>query len=52
MHRYPTPSTIKRITLLGTDVEAEGEMTTNNFYLTIPDAPMDERATVFKFELE
>jgi alpha-L-fucosidase len=52
MHRYPTPAPIKRITLLGTDIEAEGEMTTNNFYLTIPEAQMDEIATVFKFELE
>ncbi len=51
-HRYPIPSKVKRITLLGTDIEAEFKPGTDKFLLTIPDAPMDEIATVFKFELE
>ena len=52
VHRYPTPTPIKRITLLGTDIEAEGELTDQSFYLTIPEGPMDEIATVFKMKLE
>lgn len=51
-HRYCPHSEIKRITLLGTDVQAEYELTDENFTLTIPNAPMNELATVFKFELE
>ncbi len=51
-HRYPTPTPIKRITLLGTDIEAVGELTDQTFYLTIPEGPMNEMATVFKMELE
>ena len=52
MHRYPTPSPIKRITLLGTNVEVKWELTTNHFYLTMPNTEMNDIATVFKFELE
>lgn len=51
-HRYPTRSPIKRVTLLGTNTEVEWELTTNHFYLTIPEVEMNELATVFKFELE
>ncbi|MFI3321266.1 MAG: alpha-L-fucosidase [Rikenellaceae bacterium] len=51
-HRYPTRGKVKRVTLLGTDTEAKFEVTTNNAYITIPDVPMNEIATVFKFELE
>jgi alpha-L-fucosidase len=51
-HRYPTPSPIKRITLVGSDVAAEWEMTDDTFHLIIPDAPMNDMATVFKMELE
>ena len=42
---------IKRITVVGTDTEAEWRMGLRNFFLTVPDAEMDEIATVFKFEL-
>lgn len=52
IHRYPTPSPIKRITLMGTDTEVKWELTTNNFYLTMPDVEMNDIATVFRFELE
>lgn len=51
-HRYPTPTPVKRITLLGTKIEAEWELTDRTFYLTIPEGPMNEMATVFKMELE
>ncbi len=51
-HRYPAPGKVKRVTLLGSDVEATFVYGTNRCSLTIPDAPMDEIATVFKFELE
>jgi len=52
MHRYPTPTPIKRVTLLGTDTEVKWELTTSDFYLTMPQAEMNAIATVFKFELE
>ena len=52
MHRYPTPSTFKRITLLGTNDEVKWELTTNHFYLTMPNTDMNDIAFVFKFELE
>lgn len=51
-HRYPMYSKIKRVTLLGSDVEAKFKVDSDNVFLTIPDAEMDEFATVFKFELE
>ncbi len=51
-HRYPTPTPIKRVTLLGSDVEVEYYPSTDRALLVIPDAEMDEMATVFKFELE
>ena len=50
--RYPAPSKIKRVTLLGTDIEAKYEGSDNSCYLTIPQAEMNPMATVFKFELE
>ena len=52
IHHYHPTSPIKKVTLLGTDVEAEWEATTSTFYLTMPDVEMNEIATVFKFELE
>lgn len=51
-HRYPLYSSLKRVTVLGSEVEAKCEIDSDNVWLTIPDAPMDELATVFKFELE
>ena len=44
-------SPIKRIVVLGTDITAKWEDTGRSCYLTVPD-PMNEWATVFKFELE
>jgi len=52
MQRDCTPTPIKRVTLLGTNVEVKTEMTTETFYLTMPDVEMNDMATVFKFELE
>lgn len=52
LHRYAPPTKVKRVTLLGTDIEASYEGELNDCILTIPEAPMDEMATVFKFELE
>ena len=49
---HPVTSPIKRIVVLGTNVTAQWKDTGSSFYLTIPDAPMNELATVFKFELE
>ncbi|RTE54018.1 alpha-L-fucosidase [Arenibacter aquaticus] len=51
-HRYSPHSAIKRIVLLGTDTEVEYDLNDENFKLIIPEAPMDEIATVLKFELE
>ena len=51
-HRNIPPSPIKNVTLLGTDVQVEWELTPESFYLTMPDSGMNEMATVFKFELE
>ena len=52
IHRDCTPTPIKRVTLLGTDIEVKTEMTTETFFLTMPEVKMNEMATVFKFELE
>ena len=52
IHRYPTTSPIKRITLMGINTEVDWELTSNNFYLTMPESEMNDIATVFKFELE
>lgn len=51
-HRYPTNSPIKKITVLGTEEEVEWELTTNDFYLQLPEVDLNEMATVLKFELE
>ncbi len=50
-HSYYPEKGIKRITVLGTDVEASWKFGLRNFYLTVPDAEMNEIANVFKFEL-
>jgi len=42
---------IKKITLMGSDVEANWHFGEKFFVLSIPDAPMDEIANVFKIEL-
>lgn len=46
---HPAP---RRITLLGTDIDVKWEDDTENFYLTMPEAEMNEIATVVKLELE
>ncbi|AUP78198.1 alpha-L-fucosidase [Flavivirga eckloniae] len=52
LHRYPTPSPIKNITVLGTNTPVKFEQTENELLLTIPDTDMNEIATIFKMELE
>ena len=51
-HRNIPPSPIKNVTLLGSDVKVEWKLTTETFYLTMPNEGMNEVANVFKFELE
>ncbi|MEM9983992.1 MAG: alpha-L-fucosidase, partial [Bacteroidota bacterium] len=51
-HRNCTPSPIKRVIDLGTQQEVEWEMTTETFYVTIPEGEMNPLANVLKFELE
>jgi alpha-L-fucosidase len=51
-HRYSTPLPIKLNTLLGTDTEVKWELSTESFYLNMPNVEMNELATVFKFNLE
>ncbi len=51
-HRYAPPTPIKKVTLLGTDINVKWEDTPETCYLTFPDVEMNDLATVFKFELE
>ncbi|GAA4237972.1 hypothetical protein GCM10022291_26630 [Postechiella marina] len=51
-HRNIAPSPIKKISLLGADVEVDWELTSGDFFLTMPNVDMNNLATVFKFELE
>ncbi|KAA3658246.1 MAG: alpha-L-fucosidase [Calditrichaeota bacterium] len=51
-HRNIPPSLIKNIRLIGSDANVKWELTSESFFLTMPDAEMNELATVFKFELE
>jgi alpha-L-fucosidase len=51
-HRYAPHSEIKKITILGTNQKVIYDLTDTEFSLIIPNAPMDEIATVFKIELE
>ncbi len=51
-HRNIPPGKIKKTTHLGSGVETEFEVTSDNFYLTIPNAKMNPIANVFKMELE
>ncbi|WP_245891531.1 hypothetical protein [Flavobacterium faecale] len=51
-HRNIPPSPIKNVKLLGSNAKVQWELTTESFFLTMPDATMNDLATVFKFELE
>ena len=50
-HDFLPARGIKRITVLNSGVEAKWGFGLRNFLLTVPDAPVDDIATVFKFEL-
>ncbi|VGO18175.1 alpha-L-fucosidase [Pontiella sulfatireligans] len=50
-HDFYPEQDVRRITVMGTDMEAEWYFGLRNFFLTVPDAQMDEIATVFRFEL-
>ena len=50
-HHYYPKSPIKRVTLMGTDIEVDWELNTSVFYLTMPEVEMNDIATVFKFDL-
>jgi len=50
-HDFFPANGIKRITVAGTDTEAKWHFELRNFILTVPDAEMDDIATVFKMEL-
>lgn len=52
VHRYGPPTSVKRVTVLGTNAEAKWEPNTQTCYLTFPEIEMNELATVVKFELE
>lgn len=49
---HPVPSPIKKITEMSSGKLVEWRDIESSFFLTIPDAPMNELATVFKIELE
>lgn len=51
-HRNIPPSPIKDVKLLGSDVKVDWELTSGDFFLTMPEEGLNELATVFKFELE
>lgn len=51
-HRNIPPAPIKNISVLGSEVSVQWQQTSESFYLTIPQAGMNDIATVFKFELE
>ena len=51
-HRNIPPGKIKDVTLLGHDVEVAWELTTGDFFITMPDVNYNPLATVFKLELE
>lgn len=50
-HSYYPEQGVKKITVIGSGAEVEWHFATRNFILTIPNAVMDDIATVFKFEL-
>ncbi len=51
-HRNIPPSPIREVILLGSDVDVEWELTSESFFLTMPEEGMNEISTVFKFVLE
>ncbi|MBI9057343.1 MAG: alpha-L-fucosidase [Labilibaculum sp.] len=51
IHDYFPAKGIKKVSLIGEDVDVKWGIGKRNFKLTIPDAEMNEIATVFKFEL-
>ena len=51
-HKNIPPSPIKNVTLLGSNTKVDWEVTTDSFYLTMPEVEFNSKATVFKFELE
>ena len=51
MHKYYPEAGIKKITLMGSEVECEWGFGDINFELTVPDAEMDDIANVFRMEL-
>ncbi|MDC1105183.1 alpha-L-fucosidase [Prolixibacteraceae bacterium] len=52
LHRYAPPTSVKRVTLLGSNEEAKWVENTSTCYLTFPEVEMSDIASVFKFELE
>ncbi|VGO18182.1 hypothetical protein SCARR_00233 [Pontiella sulfatireligans] len=50
-HTYCPEGGFKRITVLGSGVEAPFHWAKRNFWLKVPDSEMDDIATVFKMEL-
>ncbi|AUP78536.1 alpha-L-fucosidase [Flavivirga eckloniae] len=50
-HTFYPEQGVKKVTVLGSNVEAKWHFAKRNFILTVPDATMDDIATVFKFEL-
>jgi len=49
--QYPPASKVKKATLLGSGAEVEFAINEHENYIVIPDAPMNEMATVVKLEL-
>lgn len=50
-HDFFPANGIKRITVMGSNTEAEWHFALRNFILSVPNCEMDEIATVFKIEL-
>ncbi|MGI9427455.1 MAG: alpha-L-fucosidase [Bythopirellula sp.] len=51
-NHHPPHGPIKRITLLSTEADAEWDLSADKLTLTIPDAPLNEIANVFRLDLE
>ena len=49
--QYMPPEGFKKVTVLGSGKEVDWHLDQRWFYLTVPDDPMNEIATVFKFEV-
>ena len=50
-HDFYPEKGFKKITVIGTNAEAQWHFALRNFILTVPDTEMDDIATVFKIEL-